>query len=143
MWTLIAGILIGALAEGCLVVFVLMLRSWGERHSGDGPIQSEFADRLTEHSKAGRWFVGLDSYRFDGNGFVYRTCTDAYDSPESCGRVYGGMELDRYEVIPLELAEDIRRHFAECLNINGCSDGMNDSFALAASIKKRLEEHDA
>lgn len=38
--TLIAGILIGALAVGCLVVFVLMLRSWGERHSGDGPIRS-------------------------------------------------------------------------------------------------------
>jgi hypothetical protein len=55
MWTLIAGILIGALAVGCLVVFVLMLRSWGERHSGDGKLYGEIPADLRADI---RWYFG-------------------------------------------------------------------------------------
>jgi hypothetical protein len=50
---------IGAFGTGCLWIFVEMLRRWGERHAGEGPIRSGIPMDLEEDIR--RYFAALNN----------------------------------------------------------------------------------
>ena len=85
-------------------------------------------------AKSAEWLAQA-SWNTCGAGYIGCNGGPDCDADESFGP-----NEEKCELLPVDLAEDIRRYFAEYMSSQGYSTGQDgEQFRLAASIKKRLE----